>query len=273
MTKILMCEPQFYDVIYHINPWMTREKAVSDDLAKAQWQGLVETIKATGAEVCLIPPEPAWPDLVFTANAGLVYDNKVYLSHFAHAERQGERAINKAWFNAEGYQILGDDSEDYASDGNYNGFFFEGAGDALFLGETLVAAYGFRSDIRAYEKICNTQIKDLVLCELVDNAFYHLDTCFCPLNDKLALWWPGAFSEPSRARLQALDIDLIAVPEAEAARFACNAVVNGQHVIVPSDCPQTETELQSRGFRSYSCEMSEFLKSGGACKCLTLIID
>ena len=35
-------------------------------------------------------PEPRLPDLVFTANAGVVAGGRVVLSHFLHPERRGE---------------------------------------------------------------------------------------------------------------------------------------------------------------------------------------
>jgi len=39
-----------------------------------------------------------WPDMVFTANAGLVLGDTVVLSRFFHKERQGEEPFFKQWF-------------------------------------------------------------------------------------------------------------------------------------------------------------------------------
>ncbi|MEK7300485.1 MAG: amidinotransferase, partial [Nitrospirota bacterium] len=63
------------------------------------------------------------------------------------------------------------------------------------------------------------------------------------------------------------------VPENEALRFACNAVCVGKHVVLPAGCPETERQLQSRGYRTYSLPLDEFMKSGGSAKCLTLALD
>jgi len=66
---------------------------------------------------------------------------------------------------------------------------------------------------------------------------------------------------------------VFAVPENEAKHFACNAVVLGKHVIMPANCPETKNHLEHKGFTVFECDMSEFIKAGGACKCLTLLLD
>jgi N-dimethylarginine dimethylaminohydrolase len=41
-----------------------------------------------------------------------------------------------------------------------------------------------------------------VLCEMKDNRFYHLDTCFFPLSTELAMWFPPAFTEETQKRMK-----------------------------------------------------------------------
>ncbi len=276
--KILMCEPRFYDVCYKINPWMHRLQGVEVELARQQWDALRELILRAGAEVVLIEQVHGLPDMVFTANAGLVYRNKVFLSHFRFPERQGESEYFKAWFERRGYEIAGERAEDFLLRETeagllrqYRGPEFEGAGDALLAGDILFGAYGFRSDKAYFERIRESGTQRIVYCELIDAYFYHLDTCFCPLSARQALWWPGAFSEDSQRRMQEA-VELLEVPAQEARRFACNAVVLGDRVIIPEGCPATQRLLEDLGFTVYDCDMSEFIKSGGACKCLTLML-
>ena len=102
--------------------------------------------------------------------------------------------------------------------------------------------------------------------------FYHLDTCFCPLNAELAIWYPPAFTPDSQERMSK-QIELIPVVAEEAKRFACNAVVLNKQVILPTYCPQISAALEKRGFTVYACDMDEYLKAGGACKCLTLKLN
>jgi N-dimethylarginine dimethylaminohydrolase len=91
--RFLMCAPDHYDVDYVINPWMEGNlHRASRQRAAAQWQGL-QTLLAGLAQVELIEPQPGVPDLVFTANAGVVIEREVVLSRFHHPERQREERI------------------------------------------------------------------------------------------------------------------------------------------------------------------------------------
>src|SRR3989338_8091984 len=108
--------------------------------------------------------------------------------------------------------------------------------------------------------------------ELRDKRFYHLDTCFSPLNEETALLFLPAFESYAQMALLENIPDPVHVPETEALRFACNAVVIGKKIIMPSGCPQTAAELEKRGFHVYPLEFSEFIKAGGAAKCLVLKI-
>lgn len=261
--KILMCRPDYYGIEYEINPWMDITHKVNHTTAIKQWETLYQTIQHCGAHVELVAPVTGWPDMVFTANAGMLYQDNVVLSHFKHKERQGEVPYFKDWFSQAGFKVINNSTSIP---------FFEGAGDALAAGETLFAGYGFRTDKRFYEQASYLDQTKIVYCELTDPYFYHLDTCFCPLNENLAIWYPGAFTKESQKRMSAA-IELIAVKEDEAKRFACNAVVLGKQVVLPTECPHITDELEKRGFTVHACDMNEYLKAGGACKCLTLRLD
>jgi N-dimethylarginine dimethylaminohydrolase len=200
--------------------------------------------------------------MVFTANAGLVRGKDVVLSHFRYKERQGEEPHFRAWFETHGFKVV------EVTSGS-----FEGEGDALFAGETLFCGYGFRSDLKAHEEAAGLlSVKNLVAVELKDPRFYHLDTCFCPLTPSLGMLYPGAFSAEGVKALEQT-MELIRVPDNEACRFVCNAVVLGKDVILPAGCPETYKLLISHGYRTHPVELSEFIKAGGAAKCLSLKLD
>src|SRR6202034_4356417 len=69
--RILMCPPDHYGIEYEINPWMSRSRGSTTELAQGQWRNLHETLKSLGVQLELMEPHPGLPDLVFTANAGL----------------------------------------------------------------------------------------------------------------------------------------------------------------------------------------------------------
>ena len=143
--------------------------------------------------------------------------------------------------------------------------FFEGAGDALYFQDILCVAHGFRSDPNAIN-IPHMNLK------LVDPRFYHLDTCFCPLQNGDYLIYPKAFNSESLSKIRSMGGREIEVKEPEAIQFACNAVSVDNFVFIPSDCPETHQKLSEAGYIVFDIDMSEFLKSRGACKCLTLKI-
>ena len=209
-----------------------------------------------------MPAAEGLPDLVFTANAGLVWRETVFLASFRHAARQRETPLDATWFESQGFHI-----ESLPA-----GMNFEGAGDALFCGDTLYAGYLVRSDASAMQWLGDRMGCRVIPLQLTDDRFYHLDTCFCPLAHDTAIWHPLAFDDYARRAVSQIP-NLIAVSEAEAARFACNAVVVGRDVVLNAGCPQLEADLRANGFTPHATELGEFLKAGGSAKCLTLRLD
>ncbi|MDP3921668.1 MAG: arginine deiminase-related protein [Candidatus Omnitrophota bacterium] len=261
LPRLLMSPPEYFDVVYEINPWMSVRRKVEKKHAVKQWENyhrlLVDQLKV---KVEILDPVRGLPDMVFTANAGLVYKRLFVRSNFRHRERQGEEPYYEKWFKKKGYKVK-------TVDAPLN---FEGEGDALFMGGELFAGFHFRTDVVAHEIISGYIKRPYFSLELCDKRFYHLDTCFAPVDDKTALVFMDAFEPYSRLGLLENIPDPIEVPEKEALNFACNAVILGQDVILPEGCPKTEDALKKRGFRSHSLDFTEFLKAGGAAKCLVL---
>ena len=261
---ILMCEPGYFGVEYVINPWM-RDQAgkVDRPLAERQWQALRTTL-AEYVRLAYVPPEPGVPDMVFTANAGLVHGERVIVSRFQAPERRREEPHLRRWFAGNGYTIV-EWPDDVA---------FEGAGDALFdRGQPLLwVGYGFRSDAAAARHVERSIGCRTVPLRLVDPRFYHLDTCLCPLEGGWLLYYPAAFDGPSQAMIRSLvpETKRIEVSEADALQFACNAVNIDGIVILNGASPALQDALRRAGFTPILIALSEFMKSGGAAKCLTL---
>lgn len=262
-ARILMCSPDFYGIEYEINPWMNRERPSDHSLATRQWEDLRRLIEESGAAVELMEPVAGLPDLVFTANAAMIYEETAVLARFRHEVRQREAPHNRAWFEAHGFNVC-DVPEDV---------YFEGAGDALFCGDTLFAGYRIRSDARGHQQIGALLGCRVIPLELVDPYYYHLDTCFCPLSPQRAIYFPGAFDDYGRRALGELVEELIEVDESEARRFACNAVVIGRRVITNVDCPKLHADLTRLDYEPVATPLDEFVKSGGSAKCLTLRLD
>jgi lysine-ketoglutarate reductase/saccharopine dehydrogenase-like protein (TIGR00300 family) len=263
-VRILMCAPHHYDVDYVINPWMEGNiHRSSRDQAEAQWDQLYQILK-TYATVDLVEPQPGWPDMVFTANAGLVLDNTVVLSRFLHPERQGEEPHFLQWFKEQGYTVHTLPKS----------LPFEGAGDALIDrdGYWLWAGYGFRSELDSHPYLAQWLDVEVLSLRLVDRRFYHLDTCFCPLTDGYLLYYPAAFDTYSNHLIERRvpAEKRILVEEVDAVNFACNAVNIDRVVVMNNTSDRLKQSLADCGFTAVETPLSEFLKAGGAAKCLTL---
>jgi N-dimethylarginine dimethylaminohydrolase len=263
-----MCPPQHFGVLYEINPWMHREVAVVPDAARLQWQQLVATLREAGAEVEVMDPDPSVPDLVFTANAGIVNGGQFVPSHFRHPERQAETEIDAAWFGGRGWRV---DRLPTEQD-------HEGAGDALpFTGESghtvLLSGYHFRSDASAA-----TELSALLRCpvrpvQLADPRLYHLDLTFCPLDERRAIVAPLGWDAYGRKVVEALVPEPLVLADDEALSFCANSVVVGRTVVMPGVPPRVGRQLEAWGFDVTECRVDEFLKAGGGCRCLTLALD
>jgi len=268
VPRILMCAPTFFEVDYVINPWMDGHvHDTTSERSGRQWDALKDTV-SRHADVVVQPPVKGLPDMTFCANAGLVFGNAFVPSRFRHAQRQGEEEPDRAWFGHHGFDIV-DLPE---------GILFEGAGDGLFdrgVARRLWLGHGHRSDVAAGPALARLLDVEVLPLKLVDPRFYHLDTCFCPLPDGYTLYFPDAFDAPSLARIeQHVAPSLrIAVDAHDATSFACNAVSAGRVVILNRASADLRARLEGAGFMVIEVALDEFMKSGGAAKCLTLRLD
>jgi len=262
-----MCPPEHFDVRYVINPWMEGQGArLRQDLAWMQWRTLRDAV-AQHADIELIEHAPGWPDMTFTANAALVHGNKAVISRFRHRQRRGEEPFFAAWFERAGFDVVTPPGD----------LHFEGAGDALFdrAAPLLWMGYGHRTDARAADFLACELGIEVQSLRLVDPRFYHLDTCFCALERGYLLYYPPAFDAASNRRIEARvpAMRRLAVEEQDALGFACNAVNLGDAVILNAASESLASKLAGRGFLTQRAPLGEFMRAGGAAKCLTLRLD
>lgn len=256
---VLMCPPDHFQVAYEINPWMHVSIPVDARRARRQWEELRAAYAELGVEVVIAEPVAGLPDMVFTANAAVLRGGRAVLSRFRHPERRGEEPLWRALLGGLGMRVS-----------ETSGPAFEGAGDALFLGDTLVCGSGFRSDRAAIPEVGRALGVETLAVELVDPRFYHLDTCFCPIDSRTALLAPAGVSRDSYELLRRRVERLIEVPERVAEGFACNAIRVGDTVISSSALEALREPLAGAGYRVLGLPMSEFMKAGGGVRCLSL---
>src|SRR5207244_13468498 len=118
------------------------KNATDIDLGQGQWLHLCANLRQAGAAVKTMESVNSLPDLVFTANAGLVDGRRFIPSMFKYPERQPEVLYNNQWFRAHGFEIT-----EFTRNPH---LYFEGCGDAFIVRGQLVAGYGFRTELAAH---------------------------------------------------------------------------------------------------------------------------
>ena len=264
---IFLCAPDHFQIESEINIWMKNVASpVHKERAKQQWLSLKHTLE-TFVAIEKITPQPTLPDMVFTANAGFIYKNTVILSEFLYKERKQEAYYFKQKFIELEYIVHTPPSS----------YIFEGCGDALYDENynILWAGYGFRSNKEVYTFIKECIGIQPITMHLTQEHFYHLDTCLCPLADGFLLYYPPAFTDNSLKTLE--DIvpkeKRIPVSDTDAFSFACNAIAINTDIILNAASQKLLQILKERNMNVYQVPLDEFLKSGGAAKCLSLRLD
>lgn len=258
--RILMCRPTWFDIDYEINPWMHRDNRVDHALAQRQWQALHDIyVQALGWQVDLLEPVPGLPDLVFTANGGLVIDGKVALPCFRQPERQPETPVFEAWFRAQGLADLYQPTHD-----------FEGEGDALLWNDVLFAGHPWRSDITAHPGLARWCGKQVVPLQLTDARFYHLDTAFTVVDAQTVALYPGAFTDDSLRAVRERVPQVIEASLADARAYGLNALSDGCNIVMSDGAVELAAVYRARSYTVWPTPISEFRKSGGGVKCLSL---
>lgn len=274
MPSVLLCPPTYFDVIDMKNPYMLGESPVDKAKAHDQWEGLRAALEAAGVNVEMIEPIPGLEDMVFTANQVFVGHHEkigkfIVPSRMRHASRQREVVPYVEWFRKRGYKVL---------DINIGDEYLEGGGDLIWHAghSRIYAGHGFRSTIGGVRRFAAAVAKlgiPVVPLELADARFYHLDTCFCPLNGEAVLLYPGAFAQESLDELKQYWQRLHEITELEAVGFVANGIVAGHCYLTPRTTQNLRKILDRESLEPVVVETSEFEKSGGSCYCMKNFLE
>ncbi|QHO70899.1 N-dimethylarginine dimethylaminohydrolase [Marisediminicola antarctica] len=255
---VLMCKPEFFTVVYRINPWMDPALPTDTALAVRQWQSLYDTYVGLGFDVHLIDPIDGLPDMVYAANGGFVIDNIAYGASFTYPERQPEGPAYMDWFGANDFDVRVPE--------NVN----EGEGDFLLVGGVILAGTGFRSASNSHEELASIYGREVVTLNLVNPSFYHLDTAIAVLDDDNIAYLPSAFDEEGLTILRGRFPDAVLVNEEDASVLGLNSFSDGYNVVIASRATDFERQLRERGYNPIGVDLSELLLGGGGVKCCTL---
>jgi len=254
--KILMVKPNNYCINYKINPFMTG--TVNKDLAMKQWENLKDIYIKLGFELIIHNDQSDLPDMVFCANPFFSHPRGILLSNMRFGQRKEEVNYVKKWFSKLNQLQIEEN--------------FEGMGDLLYCYQTsrLFGGYGFRTKKSAYTQIDKVLESKIQRLELVNENFYHLDTCLCIIDKDNALIVEKAFTIDGLTIIKNSFKNIILVDEQEAiTSLACNAhSPNGKDIIVEKSAIKLQKKLEKLNFNIHLADTSEFIKAGGSIFCM-----
>jgi N-dimethylarginine dimethylaminohydrolase len=272
----LMTDPAHFQVAYEINPWMQPTTWSADPLtqarrARAGWEALKGALEHAGAAVKVMRGVAGLPDMVFPANAAVVLDGKALVARFRHPERAGEAPhFHAALEGLKRRGVLAQVTD--IEDG-----FQEGAGDCIWDANRRLfwAASGPRSTPESLKVVADHFGQSVVHMPLATEAYYHLDTCFCPLSGGEILYYPPALAEEARRALfeHTTPDQRIEASDADAQSFCVNAVSLGRKLIMARPAAALQDRLEARGYDVVGVDLEPFMLSGGGAFCMTLRLD
>jgi N-dimethylarginine dimethylaminohydrolase len=259
--QVLLCPPAYFDVVDRKNRHMAEGRPVDPEKALKQWQALRSALEQAGCQVEIIDPVAGMEDMVFAANQAFVGFHEgigkfIVPSRMVHDSRQREVPFYVEWFRKRGFKIIEVD---------LSGEHLEGHGDLLWHPNwsRVYAGYGFRSTRAGVEKFGEAMAKlgiPVVPLQLVDPYCYHLDTCFCPLNNEALLIYPGAIAAESFAALGGFWKRIHELTVDEAHKFMGNGIVANENYLTPYITPHLEGILGKEGLTSVILDTTEFEK-------------
>lgn len=275
--SVFLVKPDGFDLVAALNPHMRDQQGalhkIDKEKARQQWQKLVDVYQQLGMLVTLLECRSEYPDMVFCANQSFPFLDRegkpsVLLSNMRDDTRHLEVGSIGEQLQRRGVRL-------YHLPSRSQQTLFEGMGDALWVpGRHLICGgFGFRTDRSIYQDVHEITGAPIVLFELLNPKFYHLDTCLSLLDARTALACRAGFTDEGWQVLRALFPRIIEVStlEADAPGFACNAhCPDQQHVILQKGSVEVIAELKARGFTPLEVDTSEFIKSGGSVFCLKM---
>ncbi|MEK6857613.1 MAG: arginine deiminase-related protein [Nanoarchaeota archaeon] len=266
MTKFLMCKPtHLHEISYQINPFMKKGEKIDNSLALKQHSNLVKILEENGAEVEFLEPQEGLIDMIFTANAGIVYGDKFILPNFKHAERRSEVQHYMEWAREQGYEVVSLPTD----------VFFEGRGDVTWIDDkNMFLGFGeMRTNYEAIDALQKVMPNvNIIPLRLVDERFYHLDTCLQVLNNREFLYYKKAFDELSVKKIEKEASQKFTLAEDEALTYICNSIKFGNKLVADKCRWVSESYLNYEGYQVQQVDLSELRKGGGSARCMVLEI-
>lgn len=277
-----MSGAEYFDDMFAINAHMDDQIPVHLERAVQEHQEIRECFEQAGIEVIKVDAPSSSQDGVYTANWALIRGKKAIMANLPN-KRESEEPYAEDVLENLGFEIVKLPKE----------YRFSGQGDALPCGKYLFVGSEYRTSHEVHPLLARELGYEVIGLQTVpkldsdgqpvinkvtnwpDSFFYDLDLALAIIKEDLVAWCPEAFTPKSQERIRAItDIDKIEVSLEEATSgFACNLVSTGEAVIMSNRAPSLKAELEKRGLKIYTPNVSELLKGGGFIRCTSLSLD
>ncbi len=298
VRSILMGDPAHFRIRGGANPhtrnFLGMKKSVNGKLALRQWHGLAKLLTELGVRIFVLPAREESPGMVFPANAGYLTNTfdaiplarKTFYLSRSIPTRAAEAKVYSDFVSRLGFSVREMENR------------FEGEADfietrdmCLFTSGKLEEQrfefrfgfppykriYGFRSDPKALAEVQALSVEKPVLpLTLTRETHYHGDTCLCafgPKREFLMAYLPAISEKTGQLLKDRFKERLLPLDKQDGEYFSANSFqVDGNEpvLVMPNTAtPRLRAQIQERGVRTVTADVSEFMeKGGGSVKCM-----
>jgi dimethylargininase len=224
---------------------------VDVELARRQWGGYVDALRAEGWETVEVPPADHCPDSVFVEDTVVVHGDLAVICRPGADERKPETEGTEQTLRSLGYRI-----GRIEPPGTLDG------GDVLKHDGTVWVGVGGRTDSAGVDQLaahlhrCGARVVAVPITKVL-----HLKSAVTALPDGTVVGFEPLVDDPvtwSR---------FLAVPEEAGAHVV---LLDDDTVLMSTSAPRTRALFASRGLRVVAVDMTEFEKLEGCVTCLSV---
>ncbi len=224
---------------------------VDGDLARRQWQGYVDALRAEGWETVEVPAADDCPDAVFVEDTVVVYGDLAVMARPGADARKPEVTGTEETLRGLGYRIARIEAP-----GTLDG------GDVLKHGGTVWVGTGGRTNGAGAR-----QLAELLgplgarVVEVPVSRVLHLKSGVTALPDGTVVGHEPLVDDPASWPA------FLPVPEPEGSHVV---LLDGSTVLMSSSAPATRALFEERGLRVVAVDISEYEKLEGCVTCLSV---
>jgi len=224
--------------------------------ALAQHEAYCAALETCGLEVFRLPPDLENPDATFVEDTAVLTARSAILARPGAISRLGEVAGVRESIQRH-YSIVHEIQQPGTLDG----------GDICEAGSHFFIGISRRTNEEGVRQLAKFLAADGYTASTVDiremESILHLKSGIAYLENRDLV-----VMEELAGRHEFAEYNLIPVTAEDA--YACNCVLVNRNVLVPAGFPRVAAELEHRGYKTLSLEMSEYRKMDGGLSCLSL---